>query len=267
MVNHRKKTKRKTKKTSKKTKKNIKEIIDVPLSTKTSLGSMATSGGINYNYQKYYNTFAFIRKIINKDKRIKQVCIPDVGEGWMKAFLSINLRDNKKLMSLKPVDALNPINLFIKKIKQCSKHRFIPINLQLIVKDNNTHANMILMDTKKKTIELFEPHGNRSKSSKLLSISQAYYKSNKSVKRFFKQYFPSYKFISPTSYEPSTGLQDKIDAFSGMCVSWSILYLHYRLLNPNISQKKLVNYLNKTITKRILLQYTRYIEDTLKHKI
>lgn len=264
MVNHKKKTRRKTKK---RTKKNTKQIIDVPLSNKISLGSMATSGGINYNYQKYYNTFAFIRKIINKDTRIKQVCIPDVGEGWMKAFLSINLRDNKKLMSLKPVDALNPINLFIKKIKQCSKHRFIPINLQLIVKDNNTHANIILMDTKKKTIELFEPHGNRSKSSKLLSISQAYYKSNKSVKRFFKQYFPSYKFISPTSYEPSTGLQDKIDAFSGMCVSWSILYLHYRLLNPNISQKKLVNYLNKTITKRILLQYTRYIEDTLKHKI
>ena len=260
----------KNKKHKNKTKKKIKQIIDVPVSDKESLGSLASSGGIDYNYQKYYNTFAFLKIIVKKEKHLKKmVCIPDVGYGWMKAFLSINLKEKKKnkIYTLKPVDSNNPINKFIKKIKQCLKHRFVPINLQLIVEQNNTHANMMLMDTKKKTIELFEPHGNRDKSSELMSVTKAYYKSRNSVKRFFKQYFPTYKFISPISYESSKGLQEKIDAFSGMCVSWSILYLHYRLLNPNVSQLKLVNYLNKTINKNILLRYTHYIEDTLKHKI
>jgi len=251
----------------KKAKKKEITIIDVPLSKKESLGSDATTGNINYNYQKYYNTFAFLKQIIKKNKKLnKEVCIPDIGRHWMKGFLALNLQ-NKKKLTLKPVDSANSITKFVEKIKQCLKKRFVPINLQLIVKKNNTHANIILMDSKKKTIELFEPHGNRSISSHLESISQGYYRASKTVKKFFKRYFPSYKFIPPSKYEPSEGLQDKIDAFSGMCVTWSILYIHYRLLNPDVSQKDLVKYLNKTINKRILLQYTRYVEDIIKHKI
>jgi hypothetical protein len=258
-----KKTKKNTKKKAKKTIK----IIDVPLSKKESLGSDASSGNINYNYQKYYNTFAFLKEIIKKNKSLKtSVCIPDIGRHWMKGFLALNLQ-NKKNLTLKPVDSINSITKFVEKIKQCLKKRFVPINLQLIVKRNNTHANIILMDSKKKTIELFEPHGDRSRSSQLESISKGYYRATKAVKKFFNQYFSSYTFIPPSKYEPSEGLQDKIDAFSGMCVTWSILYIHYRLLNPDVSQKELVKYLNKTINKRILLQYTRYVEDIIKHKI
>ena len=270
MGDYKKPTKKKpTKKkpNKKKTQKKQISIIDVPLSNKISLGSDASSGMINYNYQKYYNTFAFLKELIKKDKQIrKNVCIPDIGRHWMKGFLALNLQ-NKKNLTLKPVDSINSQSKFVKKIKHCLKHRFVPINLQLIVKRNNTHANIILMDSMKKTIELFEPHGNRSVSSHLESISQGYYRASKAVRKFFKQHFPSYKFIPPSKYEPSEGLQDKIDAFSGMCVTWSILYIHYRLLNPDVSQKDLVKYLNKTINKRNLLQYTRYVEDIIKHKI
>ena len=60
MVN--KKSNKKPKKTKKKTKINV---VDVPLAEKVSMGSKASVGSIDYHYQKYYNTFAFIKKVIN----------------------------------------------------------------------------------------------------------------------------------------------------------------------------------------------------------
>ena len=58
MVN--KKTKKKKKKIN--TKKKKMNIVDVPLSDKQSVGSKASVGNIDYHYQKYYNTFAFLKK-------------------------------------------------------------------------------------------------------------------------------------------------------------------------------------------------------------
>ena len=63
------------------------------------------------------------------------------------------------------------------------------------------------------------------------------------------------------------GLQARLDAFSGLCVTWAILYMHYRLLNPDIDPKKLISYLDKKATKNFLLRYTKYVEDVLKHKV
>jgi len=61
MVNkNTKKKKISKKKTKKKTKKF--NVIDVPLADKVSLGSEASIGSIDYHYQKFYNTFAFIKK-------------------------------------------------------------------------------------------------------------------------------------------------------------------------------------------------------------
>ena len=78
---------------------------------------------------------------------------------------------------------------------------------------------------------------------------------------------PTYEYIPPSKYEPKYGLQERLDAFSGLCVTWGILYLHSRVLNPDIPPKRLIDYLDKKINKNVLLRYTKYVEDTLKHKI
>ena len=155
---------------------------------------------------------------------------------------------------------------FVEEIQRCMSHRFIPISLEIIVPRVGTHANVLLIDSKLNTVELFEPHGGRNSDSELESISRAYYKINKNIKRFFKQYFPRLKFISPSTYEPTEGLQARLDAFSGLCVTWSIMYLHYRILNPDVSPKKLIEYMEHRVTRPFLLKYTKYVEDTLKHK-
>ena len=259
------------KKRKKLTKKDKHGIIDVPLSKTLSQGSKASLGSKDYHYLHYYNTFAFLQEIIKKNKKLqKLVCIPKVGEGWMQSFLKVHFfkgLSSKSMDSVKPVDSANSKNKFIDEVNKCMKHRFIPINLQIIVPGVGTHANVILIDSHKKTIELFEPHGNRGEQSELESISRAYYKVSKNVQRFFSRYLPDFKYIPPSTYEPKEALQARLDAFSGLCVTWSILYLHYRVLNPDVPPKKLVNYIDKKMNKRDLLRYTKYVEDVLKHKV
>ena len=85
--------------------------------------------------------------------------------------------------------------------------------------------------------------------------------------KFFKMYLPGFRYIPPNKYEAKEGLQMRLDAWSGLCVTWSILYLHYRVLNPNVNPKDLINYLEKKITKSVLLRYTRYVEEVLKDKV
>ena len=263
-----KKTQRKRKKLTKKDKKGI---VDVPLSKKLSEGSKASLGSIDYHYQKYYNTFAFLKEIIEKNKGLqKLVCIPNIGSGWMRSFLKVHFfkgaKGSKAMESVKPVDSDNSKSKFVSEIDKCMRHRLVPINLEIIVPGAGTHANVIIIDSHKKTIELFEPHGNRDSESELESISRAYFKVSKNVQRFFSTYLPDYTYIPPSKYEPKDGLQARLDAFSGLCVTWTILYLHYRVLNPDIPPKKLISYLDKKVTKNVLLRYTKYVEDVLKHK-
>lgn len=264
----------KTKKKKKKTiHKKFPNIIDVPLSDLTSLGSKASLGDINYHYQKYYNTFAFLKKVIQSNEHLKNlVCIPNVGSGWMESFLKVHFfkgatNVKSKLDSVKPVDGMVSKQKFIDEIRRCMNHRLIPINLEIVIPGTGTHSNIILIDTKKKTVELFEPHGARDNKSELESISRAYFKVSRNVHKFFKLYFPEYRYIPPNKYEPEEGLQMKLDAFSGLCVTWSILYLHYRILNPDVRPSKLIEYLEYKITRSILLRYTRYVEEVLKGKV
>ena len=248
-------------------------IKDVPLAKKLSQGTKASLGSIDYHYQKYYNTFAFLEELIKKFPQInKTVCIPDVGSDWMKSFLKIHffkgigeLKHHMK--SIKPVDVNVSTHKFMSEVTRCiQKSRLVPISLEIIVPGVGTHANMILIDSHKKTVELFEPHGNRDNDSELEDISRAYTKVSKNVQRFINKFLPDYTYIPPSKFEPKRGLQERLDAFSGLCVTWAILYMHYRILNPDIDQKKLVSYMDRKVNKQFLLRYTKFVEDTLKHK-
>ena len=104
-------------------------------------------------------------------------------------------------------------------------------------------------------------------NSKLEGITRAYFKVRKNVYKFVKINFPDYEFIPPSKYEPGEGLQARLDAYSGLCVTWCILYLHYRVLNPDVPPKQLIIYLEKKIKRKELLRYTRYVEDVLKGKV
>ena len=273
MVDKKTKKKKNPKKNTKKKKTKKFNVIDVPLADKVSLGSKASIGSIDYHYQKYYNTFAFIKKIIDKEDKLKKlVCIPDTSDSWMKSFMKVNFFKNidsikPHLESVRPVDPFVSKDNFMEELNKCMDHRLIPISLEIVVPNVGTHANVIIIDTKKKTVELFEPHGARSNESELESISRAYFKVSKNVHKFVRMNLPDFTYIPPSKYEAEDGLQVRLDAFSGLCVTWSILYLHYRILNPDLNPKKLMEYLDKTFTIKKILRYTRYVEEILKGKL
>jgi hypothetical protein len=267
-----KKNKRSRSKTRSKRLKNKIKIADVPISNRVSMGTLETLGDVEYHYQSYDNIFNFL-KILKKDKKINNLlCFPLEKNDWLNTFIKINLNTEnikRSELVLKNIELRNEkenIKIIYDLVKVCENagKRFFVCTVMLIVPGKpGSHANIIVIDLKEKTIELFEPHGKRTELSTLDSLEGAYHISDKLLKKMFKDILPKYRYISPQTYLPTYGLQARIDAYTGLCVTWSIMYVHYRLLNPNINRKTLVRYMSK-LSKNFLLKYAKYIEETIK---
>ena len=267
-----KKNKSTRSKTRSKRLKNKIKITDVPISNRVSMGTLASLGDVEYHYQSYDNIFNFL-KILKKDKKINELlCFPLEKNDWLNTFIKINLNTENVKRSelvLKNIELRNEkenIKIIYDLVKVCENEgkRFFICTVMLIVPGKpGSHANIIVIDLKEKTIELFEPHGKRTELSTLDSLEGAYHISDKLLKKMFKDILPKYRYISPQTYLPTYGLQARIDAYTGLCVTWSIMYVHYRLLNPNINRKTLVRHMSK-LSKNFLLKYARYIEEKVK---
>ena len=175
------------------------------------------------------------------------------------------------------------IDEFINNLKQINKKRFTPITINNLLPLGNgqieNHANMILIDNELKQIELFEPHGYKSDKTSENESGKAYKIKIDALKDFFIhtdldhkigskiRNLSTYKFINSVDFVQKAGFQQLFDSNSGYCVTWSALYCHYRILNPDIPVNVLVKYINKSIVTGTILRYAKHIEDTLKHKI
>jgi hypothetical protein len=146
------------------------------------------------------------------------------------------------------------------------KVSLIPIILNLEMKGSSNHANCLVIHKDTKTIELFEPHGHRTSVSTLGGQVGAYVKKMTYLKRYWKERLPEYTVVNVVDAVKKTAFQtDKDpDGHSGFCVTWSLLYTHYRILNPNVPYEVLLVYIDRKITTRLLLRYARKVEETLK---
>ena len=55
----------------------------------------------------------------------------------------------------------------------------------------------------------------------------------------------NYKYISPVDISPKIGPQGKADAYTGMCLTFSLIYLQLRIMNPEVEQTEVVKYILK----------------------
>jgi len=254
-----KKTKKKTgKKTGKKKEDTKDKIVDIPFSKYKSKGTRATRGDIKFQYQEYINIYNFFNnsnfKVNYSNDIIKLVSTSSQrrGHGW-------------GVTRCWEEGTANSIR--IKKLPSLSfdkKFNIVMINIQ--VKDGN-HANVALVNNINKTIEYFEPHGHRkNKNSKIGDFKGIYLKKLAFLKGIFKNILPEYTFVNVVDHKRTTSFQTKIDPDdnTGFCVTWCILYAHYRCLNPNLLLIRLLNHLEETITTTKLLRYAKYIEETVK---
>lgn len=122
-----------------------------------------------------------------------------------------------------------------------SSKRYIVFFLRLKINDSY-HANMMIIDTKKKTVERFEPQG-----------SEHEFYDNQVVDDKIRNYFQKidYQYIDPTMMKCPYGVQDIVESytmdkykFSGFCKIWSFLYGLLRLHLDDMDQKSLVNHMN-----------------------
>lgn len=230
------------KKSKGKTKKKDK-IIDIPFSKYKSKGTKATIGNIYFHYQKYSNINNFFSNL-NRDLKNK-----------------INLNSQQLVINAKGK------NLSLEQ----SRDFDFSGNLSILIIDLDTkedrHANIAIINNRNNTIEYYEPHGYRkNKYSEIADIKGIYIKKNKLLKQYFQELLPDHVFIDVMSMNKKTSFQALLDPDenTGFCVTWCILFVHYRILNPNILLSRLIKHIDKIMTTNKLLKYAKYIEETLK---
>lgn len=146
-------------------------------------------------------------------------------------------------------------------IDECLLHAkerfvFIPLCLQSPV-PGSTHANALLCDKKKGTVERFEPHGARAYE---LFKDYHYESLDEQLAAYFKQEY-GLEYIAPITYCPALGPQS-IEHYiteSGYCATWSLWYIDMRLSNPDVARDKLVkgmfDKLHDMLTKGTIVGY------------
>ena len=134
-----------------------------------------------------------------------------------------------------------------------------------------SHANVLVFDIRRKTVERFDPHGgNEYADVKLAYDSDSvkgygrkdfmYGKNKYSKNKFgidklnkkkssalfdqfkidralsdrFKKELPNYTYYGTNDTTPYLGPQIKADEYAGLCVTWSCMYMVLRLLNPDL---------------------------------
>jgi hypothetical protein len=165
---------------------------------------------------------------------------------WMSPFLIITKSSfsNKNILQVS-----NTFRTLFQKCNQSSS-KFIAIPFLFYLQDCR-HANILIADTKNKTIERFEPHGSIIYSSRF-SCPQSF--ADQELAELFSEY--GYQYLSPKEICPLIGPQEEYETQKrmrqeeGFCVTWSIIYANLRL--ENLSE-------NKEIVKNMTNDLTKYI--------
>ena len=162
-------------------------------------------------------------------------------------------------------------NLIIKRVKgsmiipsdliqliRKSKH-IVLVPVAIIIARNLKHANILIINKRRKEYERFEPHGRE-----LSDI-------DKIVKKQFCKLLPGYRYISPSSYcVIGPQMKDKIqhkgisDPNHGFCELWVLLYTQMRLMNIHLSRRLIVSkILEYAEVPNFMRSYITYINEYL----
>jgi ankyrin repeat protein len=137
----------------------------------------------------------------------------------------------------------------------------IPLGIEV---SSGSHANIIIIDYKNKTIERFEPNGMNPPRGFYYNPSLL----NTILKTKFSNLLPDYTYIPPSEYLPNIGFQmyesmedtkcKKIGDPNGFCAVWCIWWAEQRLkyneVKPKILAEELIKHMkfsNKSFKKLI----------------
>jgi hypothetical protein len=230
------------------------KIKDVPFADSKHKGTKASCASVDYHYQNYSNVMDFLLNIKGNNNLY--------FFRRAHAFLSIDI---DKLKSGIKTHASSKIFSIELKNGLKSNKKFIPIILNIITEEGN-HANILLVDKENNNIELYEPHGARVSSSVLGGVIGAYRKKIKMLRDYFHKILPKFKVVNVVDFQRGTAFQMLRDPnkHTGFCVTWTILFIHYRIINTHVPLHVLIRYIHMRITTNKLLQYAKYVESLIK---
>lgn len=212
---------------------------------------------------------------------------------------------SKNFSSFKQPTILIPPN-FSQLIMNCERDNkyMVVCDLTLLLTEDIasvSHANVLIFDTRRKTIERFDPHGANeyakvklaydpedtvfdnltdrkdfkygnsrygdvSKKYKSTALFNQIFIDNK-LKAKFLEVLPDYTYYGTNYTTPYLGPQLKADEYGGLCVTWSCMYMVLRLLNPDLSPAditvKMIDGKPKQILNRVL-RFQKFIVRTLQ---
>jgi hypothetical protein len=236
--------------------------LDEYLSKEISKGPKAKPSTIDYYYREYDNVYNYFMVVFLKIKKFKIMCVPnfvlkykDIYE--VRTAIAYNIQ-TKELYYSKDIKS---------SLIKCAKKdnvRFIFFSFVIInKKSNSSHANIVIIDLLKSTYERFEPYGRNMYDGRFTKTLDNLFENK--VRSILEM--NNFEYISPAEISPLFGIQSVADSYCGMCVTISMMYLHMRILNPNLSQKKVLNFLlkrDKKKLKEMILKYAKHVEETLK---
>ena len=226
----------------------LKEYIAV----EEALGPLAKST-VMYHYQDIGIQVFFLRELIRMKMVGSMLCIPP--------FLSFH---NIYTMATIIVDVRGSIffnrESMHDSISACmlTGKRFIMLGIAIHgIGKRQKHATMAIIDTVEKVIEHFDS----------IEIIPSLPQTQRSLNNFFATEFPDYVYEKLWNICQYMGPQIWADAWEGMCVTYAVMYLLLRVLNPNSSSRRIINYINSgSIKERIsrIKKFHKYMEDTIK---
>jgi hypothetical protein len=214
--------------------------------------------------------------ILNIKKKYKNLFIP-----YAKDYSLKNLNIHKEL-SLKWPDSIfefapifhwiicyededtywihNNLNNLINSARRKEQYEFAMVYLSLSVDKIGLHANILIYDFKKMTIERFDPFGNT-----------VYF--DKNLDEILEEelcWNTGLMYLKPSDYIPVSGFQtisdelnpynQKSGDFGGYCLAWCTWYLENRISNPTIDSKNLITKLIKKLST-LNISFNEYIRN------
>ena len=133
-------------------------------------------------------------------------------------------------------------------IKSYPKTKFILFKLSIISNENFNHANILIYDIDRNTIERFDPYG-KVPFIDSESIDQL-------LKAFFADYLPHIKYVTAAELSDGISFQVYSDETNstnhaendptGFCIAWCLWYVETRIKNIDITPSALIK---KTISR------------------
>ncbi len=215
--------------------------------------------GLLYLYLNIKNMNILLEYPLTNNKEIEEYYIKmGINYSFKMDFCNIEiLWSYMKMIYIKNFDSI---------IKNKLNNDFLIIPLGIDI-SSGSHANIIIIDNKNKTIERFEPNGKNSPRG--FHYNQELL--DNILKNKFNELLPNYKYLSPTEYLPTVGFQmletiedkcKKIGDPNGFCAVWCIWWAEQRTTysssKPSLLAEELIKQikLSNTSFKKIIRNYS-----------